>query len=60
MESTFRTTTTQATEKAGCTVFSSPTLKRASAHRFAKAVGTAQSGQEPAHAEIHLTDDATC
>jgi hypothetical protein len=51
---------TQPVEKGGCTVFASPTLRRATGLKFAKAVGTAQSGATPAHAEIHLTNNGTC
>jgi hypothetical protein len=47
-------------EKGGCIVFSGPRLTRASGFKFAKAVGTAQSSDIPAHAEIHLTNDGTC
>jgi hypothetical protein len=51
---------TQAVDKGNCVVFSSATLRRASGSKFAKAIGTAQSGQVPAHAEIHVTNDGTC
>ena len=51
---------TQPVQTAGCIVYSSPTLTRASGFKFAKAVGTAQNGNTPAHAEIRLTDDGVC
>ena len=51
---------TQSVEKGGCIVYSNPTLTRATGFKFAKAVGTAQSGDVAAHAEIHLTNDGTC
>jgi hypothetical protein len=51
---------TQAEESGGCIVYSSPTLTSASGFKFAKAEGTAQSGNTPAHAEIHLTNSGSC
>ena len=51
---------TQPVEKSDCIVFSSPILRRATGFKFAEAVGTAQSGATPAHAEISLTNNRTC
>jgi hypothetical protein len=35
-------------------------VERAIGFKFAKAEGTAQTGNTPAHAEIHLTNDGSC
>ena len=51
---------TQPVEQGGCIVFESRTLTKATRFKFAKAVGTAQEGGTPAHAEIRLTNDGTC
>lgn len=51
---------TQPVEQGGCIVFESPTLTKATGFKFAKAVGTAQEGDNPARAEIRLTDNGTC
>ncbi len=51
---------TQPIERGGCIVFSSPTLTKATGFKYAKSVGTGQSGDSPAHAEIHLTNVGTC
>jgi len=50
---------TQPVEQGGCIVFESRTLTKATGFKFAKAVGTAQAGDTPAHAEIRLTNDGT-
>jgi hypothetical protein len=51
---------TQPVESGGCTVYSSPTLTKASGFKFARADGTAQIGNTPAQAEIHLTNAGSC
>jgi hypothetical protein len=51
---------TQPVQKDGCIVYSSPTLTLASGFKFAKAIGTSQNGNTPAHAEIRLTNDGYC
>ena len=51
---------TIAAQSDGCLVFSSATMTRASGFKFANAEGTAQSGNTPAHAEIHLTNSGSC
>lgn len=47
-------------DEANCTVYTSPTLRKASGYKFAVATGTAQSGGAPGHAEIDLTNDGSC
>jgi hypothetical protein len=51
---------TQPVERGGCIVFRSPTLTRATGFKYATTLATAQQGDIPAHAEIHLTNSAQC